>query len=63
MLRIIRSMYQSVKSCVRQCNTYSDTFNIAVGVRQGKIISPLMFSLFVGDLELYLQNRHDCGIL
>ena len=26
MLRIIRSMYQSVKSCVRHCNTYSDYF-------------------------------------
>jgi len=49
MLRIIRSMYQSVKSCVRHCNTYSDYFNFAVGLRQGEIIYPIMFSLFVED--------------
>jgi len=63
MLRIIRSMYQSVKSCVRHCNTYSDYFNIAVGLRQGEIIYPIMLFLFVEDLEVYLRNRNDCGIL
>ena len=62
-LRIIRSMYQSVKSCVRHCENYSDYFNIAVGLRQGEIISPILFSLFVEDIEMYLQNRNSKGIV
>ena len=62
MLRIIRNMYQYVTSCVKGCDSYSDYFEIAVGLRQGEIISPIMFSLFVEDLELYLQDRIDCGL-
>jgi hypothetical protein len=50
MLRIIRDMYQHVKSCVRSCSSYSDYFNYAIGLRQGEVISPISFSLFVEDL-------------
>jgi len=42
---------------------YSDYFHIAVGLSQGVILTPVMFSLFVEDLELYLQKRHGCSIL
>ena len=61
-LRIINSMYSSVKSCVRHCNQYSEYFDIAVGLRQGEIISPIMFNLFVEDLELTLQSDINSGI-
>ena len=54
-------MYMSVKSCVRQCNEYSEYFDIAVGLRQGEIISPILFSLFV-ELELYLQSDPASGL-
>ena len=40
----------------------SDFFQYAVGLRQGEVLSPLLFSLFVGDLELYLQARTTCGL-
>ena len=52
----------SVKSCVRHCNEYSEYFDIAVGLRQGEIISPILFSLFVEDLELYLQTDPASGL-
>lgn len=61
-LRIIRDMYQKVKSCVKSCNNYSDYFEYAVGLRQGEVISPILFSLFVEDLELYLQSNVDSGL-
>jgi hypothetical protein len=55
-------MYSSVKSCVKSCGNYSDFFDISIGLRQGEIISPVMFSLFIEDLELYLQNNLNSGI-
>lgn len=61
-LRIFKAMYSVVKSCVKHCNSFSDFFKISVGLRQGQNNSPVLFALFLEDLELLLQNRIDCGI-
>lgn len=61
-LVMFRSMYTVVKSCVKHCNTFSDFFNISVGLRQGQNNSPAFFALFIEDLEQYLQNRVDSGV-
>ena len=62
MLKIIKDMYNQVKACVRGCNSYSDFFELAIGLKQGEVISPLLFSLFIEDLELFLQNDPNCGL-
>ena len=62
MLRIIKDMYNKVKSCVRGCNSYSDFFGCGVGLKQGRVMSPLLFSLFIEDLELFLQDDQCCGL-
>ena len=62
MLRIIKDMYNKVKSCVRRSNSYSDVFDSAVGLKQGEVISPMLFSLFIEDLELFLQDDQCCGL-
>jgi len=55
-LQIYRSMYETVKSCVRHGNnTYSDCFEISIGLRQGQTSSHAMLN----DLELFLQNELD----
>lgn len=61
-LRIVKNMYMNVKSCVKHCNSFSDFFEYSVGLRQGDVISPLLVSLFLEDLELYLQNNANSGI-
>ena len=33
MLRIIKSMYDDVKSCVKNCNSISDYFDCVVGLK------------------------------
>ena len=63
MLRIIRDMYSNVKSCVKQMSSFSDYFSYSVGLRQGEVMSPLLFSLFVEDLELYLQKDVNSGLV
>jgi len=61
-LRIFRDMYNNVKSCVKHLSSFSDYFSYAVDLRQGEVMSPLLFSLFIEDLELYLQDDVNCGI-
>ena len=61
-LNIFCSMYASVKSCVKHCNTFSDFFDVSVGVIQGQTSSPALFALFLEDLELYLQDSNSCGL-
>jgi len=55
-------MYSKVIACVRNCNSYSEHFDIAVGSKQGEIMSPIVFALLVDDLELYLKYNTLCGL-
>ena len=56
-------MYQHVKSRVKLCSYFSEYFEYAVGLRQGEVLSPLLFSIFVEDLELFLQKDTNCGLM
>ena len=40
----------------------SDIFQYVFGLRQGEMLSPLLFSPFIEDLQLYLQDRITCGL-
>ena len=53
MLRIVKCMYEKVKSCVKSCNNFSDFFEYSVGLRQREVISPILVSLFQEDFEIY----------
>ena len=46
-LNIVKSMYLNVKSRKEMCNEFFCT----LGVRQGQCLSPLLFSLFLNDIE------------
>lgn len=62
-LKIIRCMYDKIKTCVRVNGEYSDWFKVKSGVLQGEILSPILFSLFVNDLESNLENNlNNAGI-
>ena len=52
--RIIFNMYQNIKSCVFHSGQQSDFFYSRCGVRQGENLSPILFSLFLNDLDDYL---------
>ena len=50
-LNIIKTMYASVKSRVKFRNQLGNEFYCSLGVRQGECLSPLLFSLFLNDIE------------
>ena len=55
-------MYNHIKSCVLVNNTYSNFFLSHSVVRQGENLSPLLFSIFINDLESFLDNEGCKGV-
>ena len=56
-INVIKNMYASAKSCVMVNNDISELFDVGVGVRQGENLSPLLFSLFLNDMNISLSNK------
>ena len=50
-------MYNNIKACVVKNGEKSNYFSILSGVRQGEILSPLLFNIFVNDLEHYMLSQ------
>lgn len=50
---MVKSIYRSVSSCVKLTHnkSISEFFDIAIGLKQGEPLSPLMFILFVNDIS------------
>ena len=58
LLNVIKSMYSQIKSCVKFNGQYSEFYNCYKGLVQGEALSPLIFSLFINDVETdLLQNN------
>ena len=62
LLNVIKSMYANIKSCVSNDGMMSDIFSSAVGVRQGENLSPIIFALFVNDLQIFFELNDYRGI-
>ena len=58
-LEIIRMLYLSDTASVKIGKTYSPPFSTNIGVRQGCVLSPLLFNLFLADLQPLLQDCDD----
>ena len=58
MFNILHGIYRDVKSCVRTKDKLTDYFDCPIGVRQGCMLSPFLFSFFINELSTKL---HTCG--
>lgn len=55
-----RSMYNNLKWNIYYMNSFSNNFECKLGVRQGKCLSPLLFLLFLDDIEeMYMSEGLD----
>lgn len=61
-LKIIRSLYEKIKLRVKSLNSLSDLFNCDVGLLQGEILSPFLFSIFLNDIEMHLSKNIQDGV-
>ena len=52
----IYNMYQDIRSCVGVNGECSDFFSSSIGVRQGEDLTPMLFSIFVNDLDHLSEN-------
>ena len=62
MFRIIHNMYQGIKSSVSVKDENSPFFACDCGVRQGENLSPILFSLYLNDVEHFLLHKDLNGI-
>ena len=62
MYKVIVNMYSNIKSRIFNDSEYSEYFACEVGVRQGENLSPLLFSLYLNDLEMFMQNKNVNGL-
>ena len=56
-LRVCQELYSNVKARVRVGEVLSDSFEIRCGLRQGCVLSPCLFSLFIMDLAGVLERK------
>lgn len=50
-VKALKSMCNTVRSCIRHNSKYSDFFSSDIGLKQGDPSSPLLFMLFVDDIS------------
>ena len=59
--RIIRSLYENTESCVLIGEEKTNYFDVDVGVRQGCILSPTLFSIYINSMAEEI-NQSGIGI-
>lgn len=57
--RIMESMYRNVYFSVKVPDGLTDSFDSSIGVKQGCVLSPTIFSLYVNDLVKHFNSDDD----
>ena len=56
-VRLLLSWYSSQRLKVRWCNDHSDSFSTSNDVRQGGVLSPILFAIYIDDLLTALEKN------
>ena len=61
-IQVLRALYQNVQCCVSVNSVKSRWFPVAVGLKQGCMLSPLLINLYTSDLAMVLKQTGE-GVL
>ena len=56
MVQALKATYSTVKACIRYNQSYSDFIDSNFGVKQGDPSSPMLFMMFINDLNENINN-------
>ena len=61
-IKTLRNMYTKLTSCVRSSDGLTNSFSCNVGTRQGCMLSPFMFIMYIDTLVKMLNDAECSGI-
>ncbi len=61
--RLIMHMYMNGSMCIRWGDATSEYFSASNSIKQGSVLSPILFSIYIDDLiERLLKNKEGCWV-
>ena len=57
-VRILAVWYSHQKMCIRLGNAISPSFTVSNGVKQGGILSPILFNVYIDGLSVLLNSSN-----
>ena len=57
MWKVVKGMYNVVQSAVLVGDEQTEWFNLSTGMRQGCVMSPILFSLFINGLAKEINDK------
>ena len=62
LIRVIKNLYDKATSAVLFNSNIGDWFRTTVGVRQGCLLSPTLFNIFLERIMTDASEDHECTV-